>query len=246
MRFDWWTFALQTVNVLILLWILSRFLFRPAADIIKARQAEAGKLLSDAAAARESAEAERRKAAAFEQELSARRAEALHTAEQDASARGQALIDAARKEAEQLRQAARVAIAQAREAEAEAADDRASRLAVDIAAKLIDRMPESARVAGFIEGLVEAVAALPLETRVELAAEGAPIPVTAPRALAEIEIGELEAGLRRALGRVVRVQGRIDAGLIAGLEIETAHARVRNSLRADLEAIQNKLLTRDG
>ena len=96
------------------------------------------------------------------------------------------------------------------------------------------------------EGLVEAVAALPLETRVELAAEGAPIPVTAPRALAEIEIGELEAGLRRALGRAVRVQGRIDAGLIAGLEIETAHARVRNSLRADLEAIQNKLLTRDG
>ena len=52
MRFDWWTFALQTMNVLILLWILSRFLFRPAADIIKARQAEAGKLLSDAAAAR--------------------------------------------------------------------------------------------------------------------------------------------------------------------------------------------------
>ena len=246
MRFDWWTFALQTVNVLILFWILSRFLFRPAADIIKARQAEAGKLLSDAAAARESAEAERRKAAAFEKELSARRAEALHAAEQDASARKDALVDAARKEAEQLRQAAQVAIAQAREAEAEAADDRASRLAVDIAAKLIDRMPESARVAGFIEGLVEAVAALPLETRAELAAEGAPIPVTAPRALAESEIDELEAALGRALSRPVKVEVQIEADLIAGLEIETAHACVRNSLRADIESIRQTLMARDG
>jgi F-type H+-transporting ATPase subunit b len=29
MRIDWWTLALQTANVLILIWLLGRFLFRP-------------------------------------------------------------------------------------------------------------------------------------------------------------------------------------------------------------------------
>ena len=41
MRIDWWTLALQTVNVLILIWILSRFLFRPIMAIIEERRAAA-------------------------------------------------------------------------------------------------------------------------------------------------------------------------------------------------------------
>lgn len=51
MRIDWWTLALQTVNVLILIWILGRFFFRPVADIVTKRQEATDKLLSDAAAA---------------------------------------------------------------------------------------------------------------------------------------------------------------------------------------------------
>ena len=57
MHFDWWTLALQTVNVLVLIWILARFFFRPVADIVAKRQAETNKLLADAAAAREQAAA---------------------------------------------------------------------------------------------------------------------------------------------------------------------------------------------
>ena len=45
MRIDWWTLALQTVNVLILIWILSRFLFRPIVGVIEERRAAAAKLL---------------------------------------------------------------------------------------------------------------------------------------------------------------------------------------------------------
>jgi F-type H+-transporting ATPase subunit b len=49
MRIDWWTLALQTANVLILIWLLGRFLFRPVADIVARRQDEANKLIADAA-----------------------------------------------------------------------------------------------------------------------------------------------------------------------------------------------------
>ena len=55
MRIDWWTLALQTVNVLILIWILARFFFRPVMDIVVKRQQEVNKLLTDAADARQKA-----------------------------------------------------------------------------------------------------------------------------------------------------------------------------------------------
>ena len=50
MRIDWTTLALQTINVLVLVWLLARFLFRPVMTIIAERRAAAEKLLADAAA----------------------------------------------------------------------------------------------------------------------------------------------------------------------------------------------------
>ena len=59
MRIDWWTLSLQTVNVLILIWILSRFLFRPVVAMIDERRAATAKVLSDAEAAKKQAIAAR-------------------------------------------------------------------------------------------------------------------------------------------------------------------------------------------
>ena len=46
---------LQTVNVVILVWLLGRFFCRPVVDIVAKRQEETNKLLADAAAARQEA-----------------------------------------------------------------------------------------------------------------------------------------------------------------------------------------------
>jgi len=59
MSFDGWTLALQAINVLILLYLLSRFLFRPVVAIMAERQAAATRDLDAARAAREAAAAER-------------------------------------------------------------------------------------------------------------------------------------------------------------------------------------------
>ena len=56
MHLDAWTFALQTVNAAVLVWLLARFLFRPVMDIVAARRTEAAKLLAEADAARDEAE----------------------------------------------------------------------------------------------------------------------------------------------------------------------------------------------
>ena len=42
MQIDWWTLGLQTVNALVLIWLLAHFLFRPVVDAITARQKAAG------------------------------------------------------------------------------------------------------------------------------------------------------------------------------------------------------------
>ena len=64
MQIDWWTLGLQTVNALVLIWLLAHFLFRPVVDAIAGRQKAAGQLLADAQAAKAAAESEREKAAA--------------------------------------------------------------------------------------------------------------------------------------------------------------------------------------
>ena len=56
----------------------------------------------------------------------------------------------------------------ARAAEASAASDRAARLAVDIAGKVLARLPNSTRVDGFVDGLAEALASLPEASRDEI------------------------------------------------------------------------------
>ena len=84
MRIDWWTLGLQTVNVLILIWILSRFLFRPVVAIIEQRQAAAAKLLGDAEAAKRQAVAAREAAEAESARIAAGRDNVLRQAAADA------------------------------------------------------------------------------------------------------------------------------------------------------------------
>ncbi len=245
MRFDWWTFGLQTINVLVLVWLMSRFLFKPVASIIAARQAEASKVLDEVKAARAGVEAEKRQAAEAVAQIAGGRAAALRAAESEASAHKDALLAAARVEADRLREAAKREMAQERAEETAAGSDRASRLAVEIAARLMDRLPPDARISGFIDGLAAAVAALPAETCADMGRDGAPILVRAARRLEDAELQTLRERLRQALARDVEPVIIVDEKLIAGLEIETPHAVVRNSMRADLDRIERSLTEGD-
>ena len=245
MKIDWWTLALQAINAAVLIWLLARFLFRPVADIIAARQAAAQRLLADASAAEAAAESEREKAKAENASLAGHRSEALKAVETEAANRKAALLAAAQIEADKLRAAASVEIANERHAEAAAAADRASRLAVDIATKLLDRLPSELRITAFINGITAGLAELPADTRASLGANGSPIRITAARALTAPEGEACRTALIKALGRPIPVEFGTDPALIAGLELETRYASVRNSFRADLVRLQSELVHHD-
>jgi len=245
MRIDWWTLGLQTVNALVLIWILSRFLFRPVAAMIAARQAEARRVLDEAAASKAAAESEKRKAEAQEAALAAERGAALNAAAAEAEKQKASILAAAHAEAEKLRTEAKAEIERTRTQDATAAEDRAARLAVDISAKLLARLPDAVRITSFIDGLAAGIAGLPQATRSEIGADGKDVRLTAARALTEAEQDTVRTALESALGRDVSLAIDVDPALIAGLELTTDHAVVRNSLRADLDRLAGELAQND-
>ena len=155
-----------------------------------------------------------------------------------------AALAAARTEVEHLRAAAAAGIERERQAEAVAASDRAARLAVEIAAKLMNRLPDAARVDGFIAGLAEGLASLPAASRDGLGA-GGDARLTAARPLSASEMKSCRDAFATALGRPLDFAVAVDPDLVAGLELETPHAVVRNSFRADLSRVVEEL-TRHG
>jgi F-type H+-transporting ATPase subunit b len=245
MHIDWWTLGLQTVNAVVLIWLLAYFLFRPIVAAIASRQKEAGQLLADAKAAKAAAQSERDKAVAESARLAEHRSEALRTAEAEAAAAKAALLQAAQAEVDKLGVAAKARIEAERRTEALAAEDRAGRLAIDIAAKLLDRLPREVRVSAFIDGVATGLAALPEATRASVGADGASIRLTTARAVTPQDVETCRKALAEVLGHPVEVDVSVDAALIAGIELEAPHAIVRNSFRADLVRLKSELVHHD-
>lgn len=245
MQIDWWTLGLQTVNAVVLVWLLARFLFRPVADAIAARQKAAGQLLADAKAAKAAAESERDKALAETARLAAHRGEAMKTIEAEAAAAKSALLAKARAETDKLRSACAAEIEARRRTEALMAEDRAGKLAVDIVTKLLDRLAREVRVSAFIDGIAAGLAQLPTGTRASVGAEGASIRLTTARAPTSDEVESCSKSLEKVLGHPVALDVSVDPTLIAGIELEAPHAVVRNSFRADLARLKTELVRHD-
>ena len=243
MHIDWWTLLLQTVNALVLVWLLARFLFRPVAKIVAERQQASAALMADAAAAKASALDEQQKAAAASAELAAQRAHLLEAATAEAAQLKTSLENAARTEAEQMRTAAQTAIDASRREAAAADSDQASQFALDVTARLLDRLPAEARIAGFIDGLAHELAALPEATRAQLTGDDEAVHLIVPRALTADELAACQAAFTQALGHPLRVEVTVDPTVIAGLELEAPHALVRNSFRHDLAGLKMELLS---
>jgi F-type H+-transporting ATPase subunit b len=240
MTIDWWTLGLQTVNVAILIWLLARFLFRPVSKIIGERQAAAHAALDEAeaarAAARQAQEAERAQTDA----LAAQRAQMLDTARAEAEEEKRRLLAEARSEIDRRRAGLEADFAKARDERWKALEGEAATLAADIAARAMSRLPDAARIDGFIDGLAESVAALPQPVRAGIGSDG-PVTVRAARALTKGEETRLEAALGKVLDRPVTVEIAPAPELLAGLELDATNAIVRNHLRADLDHVTAEL-----
>jgi F-type H+-transporting ATPase subunit b len=243
MRIDWWTLALQTVNVLILIWILARFFFRPVADIVAKRQEQANDLLSEAAAARHAADDARAAADAMRADIQAERDRLIAAARIAAQSEKQSLIAQAIDDIAKLRGESEAKIARDRAAAERAVITRASALAVQIAQRLLGRFPPALSLAGFLDGLCRELRALSSEQKNDLIAAviEQPVEVVTAAQLSDDQLEQVRGALKETLGSDIPFKCRVDPDLIAGIELHSRGMIVRNSWRADLERICEEL-----
>jgi F-type H+-transporting ATPase subunit b len=240
MQIDWWTLGLQTINALVLIWLLSRFLFRPIAAILAERRAAAARLMEEAAAKEASARALEEKAQAALAGIASDRAASVRAATAEAEEARRVVLGAARADADRLRANTQAEIERIRKSDRQAEAERATLLALDIARRLVERLPASSRVSGFVGGLVDAIGALSKEARADFCRRDAVL--TAARPLSAEDEALCRDALAKAFGGPLSLAIRADPALLAGLELENEHTSIRNSLHADLERISAELL----
>lgn len=241
MTLSWWTLGLQTVNVVILIWLLGRFFWRPVAAMIEQRRATAQRIVAEAEAKRSEAttalaEIERTRAG-FARERETIMAEAHEASERERTTR----LAEAEKQVRALEDAMKTTIAREKQAVDKAWAERASRLAVDIAERLAARLDGPAVRAAFLDWLVKEIRALPTSARQAAAAEGVTLEATSATALLPADQDRYREQIGAAFGVHPQIVFKADSALIAGLELQGPHFVVSNSWRADLTKILSGL-----
>jgi F-type H+-transporting ATPase subunit b len=245
MHIDWWTLGFQTINAVVLIWILSRFLFRPVADIIVQRQKAVSKLVDDAAEAKTQALIQQESATAENLLVTKKREQLIQAASVEAQALKEKLDISARAEADQLRIAAEEHIVLEREKAALATTDYASLFALDIAARLLERLPKTVRVTSFIQGLADALGNLSDSTRMQTIDSNGSLRLISACPLTPEDLDACRVAFKKVLGKDLPIEISIDPSIVAGLELETTHGIVRNSFRHDLAQLKLTLLAHD-
>jgi len=244
MRLDWWTLALQTVNVLVLIWILARFFFRPIADIIAKRQQETKKLFADADAARKQAAAARSEAEKARAEVAAERDRLLAEAQKSAQSEKAKLLQQAAQDAAKLRRESEAAVARDQAAAEQQVVDHAGALSLDIARRLLERLPPNLALEAFLAELCREINNLSSEARdgfVAAASAGHPVEVATAAPLSDQETTQFRNALNEAFRQELPMTFLSDAKLLAGIELRGHNVILRNSWRADLERIREEL-----
>jgi len=240
MQFDWWTFALQVVNFLILVWLLQHFLYKPVRKILADRRAAVDERIAEAEKAKDTAEAERaaladarakfdaekeERLAALHREISAERAEAL----KDAKADAEKLIGEARHKIERERAEA------LRSLNKEIAD-----LAADMAAKIVaggasDDTSAIKRFKDYAANFSEE----DLRTlQLGLDNEGAGIHVMTAAKLTSDEKDAWRNALREHFGKSCAVDFAVDEKILGGAELRFPHAALKLSAAGAIDLLK--------
>jgi len=238
---DWWTLGLQTLNILILLWLLQHFFWKPVAAIVAQRKALADKMVADRRALDGQAAEAEASAAKTRGGFAAERTALLAAAQLEAGRARDAVLAQAKTEAAALQTAAKAAEQAAEEATRKSWSDRSNALGVEIAGRLAARLDGAAVQAAFLDWLVKAIGALPEQARKALANQAVALGVVSTAPLGEAAEAQATSRIGEAFGYRPQIAYTTDPALIAGLELHAPHLAVSNSWRADLAAILESL-----
>ena len=244
MHFDWSTLALQTVNFAILVWLLHRFLYRPVLRLLDARRAEIDKQYAEAHMAEAKAKDELAALEAERDGIAAERAAALEQASAQAAEAAAARRAQAEREATELLDDTRKALAAERGVALAEARRAALDLGTDIAGRLLAEVSMKLRAEAWLARLEEHLAALPQtekETLRQQLVDGAHLTVVTASELPAETAEAWRTRLRRSLGDQVAVSFGTDRQLVAGAELHFPSAVLRFSWQSALAAMRAEI-----
>lgn len=152
--FNPWTAMFTLLNMVLTFLILKKFLFQPVNQMIDARQKEIDDLYSDAANVRQDAEAMREDYSRKLAEAKETSAQIVSEAKQEANRRGDEILRQARQDADALRLKADAEIALERKKALNEVKNDISRIALDIAGKVVEKELNATEHERLIEGFL--------------------------------------------------------------------------------------------
>ena len=235
---DWWTLGLQTINFVVLVWLLQRFLYRPVREVIAARRRQGEEALGEAAKAREESEATRKR---YETQCAALQAEHEATLKQlheEMAGERQAALDAARREAEAKLAEAGEAVAAERRAAIDGLKTEIASLSAAMASRVLAGVDLSVLAPGDVDRAghyLDGLASDALETlRHGLAGDGT-VTVKSGAPLAADVQTRWQQALRSRFGSGLEVAFVSDPALLGGVDLMFPHTRIRLSWAAALD-----------
>lgn len=249
MSIDWTTFALQTVNFAVLVWLLQRLLYRPVRAVIDDRRMAAVQTRESAERAVVNAERRHTEYDAMCRETESLRHSVVEAAHTDAAReRDRILADAAATVRETVA---------AGERDVERARDQALRdirehtveIAVELAGKLLADTASDTAVEAFLDRAVVEIAAMPEPARDglrdALGAEGAVLTLAcAPLPSDDAQARWVER-LREALGIQAEIRFLAAPSLIAGIELRFPGTTLRFAWADTLARARRRLASDD-
>ncbi len=246
MQIDWWTLGLQAINFLILVWLLSRFLYRPVRNVIAARKEQADHALSEAEAreaaaedARKNAEADRAALAQQRRDLEAQ----VHKAAQDEGGR---VVDAARNQAAEIVDKARKAAREEQARTLEATKGEVAAIAVTLAGELLGHQGDRGSGVAAILAVGQFIADLPEERREEFLREAATadeaVEVRTADDLSEDDRSAWSEAMDRWFGDRVQAAFIKDPSLLGGALLRLPHAELDVTWARQLRDAEARIL----
>lgn len=243
MLFDWFTVGAQTLNFLVLVWLLKRFLYKPILDAVDARESRVAAELAQADAQKTTAEQERDtyrlKNEAFDQQRDA----LLDQAKSEAKAERQRQLDDTRHAAEALRLKREAALNAEFEALQQDITQRNQDEVFAIARKVLADLADTTLEARMVEVLAQRLRSLEGDAKAELAQAlalpHADLLVRTSRALTPSQQTTLQDALVATFALPIQLRFEISTQTIGGIELSANGWRLPWTIADLLTSLEN-------
>lgn len=245
MQIDWLTVAAQIVNFLVLVWLLQRFLYAPITKAMRRREERIEERLAEAKAARQEAEDRERELDEKKAELKESEEAILEDARRKAEELRERLESEIKTEMEEKREAWREHLAEEREGFVNTIRRQAGKQLLEITERVLADYADSDvadRIAGTLAARLDT---LDPETRDKLAKAASdseqPALVETGSDLESAAKGKITRAIHEALSTEIDVEYREDPEMVLGVRLTIGDHHVEWSAKRYLQRLDSEL-----